>query len=234
MWHWKKRLALPVTLVAIVLGFLISLQINTQKNVTAAEEINQQRLAAMKTVLNNAIDQNSKLRGENQELNARLEEVRKQGTDAQVLGELSKIRMMDGTEAVQGPGVQITLDDRKQGQKVVFPLTTDDLTRLINTLKFAGAEAISINGQRIVSTTAIVLSGSSTILVNQVPVNRPQGVPFEVLAIGNQDVLEDYVSKLEAAPLKQNGITVTITRKTVQLPSFKGSYSFNFAGPSEG
>lgn len=233
MWRWKRKLALPVTLAAIVLGFLISLQINTQKNVTAAEQINQQRLEAMKTVLNNSIAQNTELRAENRELSERLDEVRQEGADSQVLAELVKGRMMDGTQAVQGPGVLITLDDRKQGQKVVFPLTTDDLTRLINTLKFAGAEAISINGQRIVSTTAIVLSGSSTILVNQVPINRPQGVPFEVLAIGNQDVLEDYISKLEAAPLKQNGITVTLTRKTVQLPSFKGSYSFNFASDSQ-
>jgi len=47
--------------------------------------------------------------------------------------------------------------------------------------------------------------------------------------VGNQDTLEDYVSKLEAASLKQNGVTVSITRKIVQLPSFKGDYTYNFA-----
>jgi Uncharacterized protein conserved in bacteria len=226
---FKRKLALPLTMVAIVLGFLISLQINTQKNVTAAEKINQQRLAAMKTVLNNSVAQNAKLQEQHRVLSDQLDQVRKQGgNDSKVLAELSEIRMMDGTQPVQGPGLVITIDDRKQGQQFVYTITSDDLLRLINTLKFAKAEAISLNGQRIVSSTAIVLSGSSTILVNQVPINRPQGVPYEIMAIGNQDTLEDY-SKLEAASLKQNGITVSITRKIVQLPSFKGNYTFSFA-----
>lgn len=222
---FKRKLALPVTLVSIALGFLISLQINTQKNVTAAEQINQQRLAAMKTVLNNSVAQNAKLQEEHRVLSDQLDQVRKQGgTDSKVLAELSEIRMLDGTQPVQGPGLVITIDDRQVG----FPIKTDDLLRLINTLKFAQAEAISLNGQRIVSSTAIVLSGSSTILVNQVPINRPQGVPYEIIAIGNQEMLEDY-SKLEAASLKQGGITVSITRKIVQIPSYKGSYTFSFA-----
>ncbi|HWQ71024.1 MAG TPA: DUF881 domain-containing protein [Desulfitobacteriaceae bacterium] len=230
MLSFKRKLVLPVTLVAIALGFLISLQINTQKNVTAAEHISQQRLAAMKTVLNNSEAQNAKLQEEHRFLSDQLDQVRKQGgTDSKVLTELSEIRMMDGTQPVKGPGLLITVDDRKQGQQAVYPITSDDLLRLINTLKFAGAEAISLNGQRIVSSTAIVLSGSSTILVNQVPISRPQGVPYEIMAIGNQDTLEDYVSKLEATSLKQNGVTVSITRKIVQLPSFKGDYTFNFA-----
>lgn len=230
MLSFKRKLALPVTLVAIALGFLISLQINTQKNVTAAGQINQQRSEAMKTVLNNSMIQNARLQEEHRDLSNRLEQARQQGgTDSGVLTEISQIRMMDGTQSVQGPGIVITIDDRKQGQKVVFPITADDLLRIINTLKFAGAEAISLNGQRIVSSTAIVLSGSSTILVNQVPINRPQGVPYEILAIGNQDTLDDYVDKLEAVSLKQGGIAVSITRKIVQLPSFKGSYTFSFA-----
>ncbi|MDD2234343.1 MAG: DUF881 domain-containing protein [Desulfitobacteriaceae bacterium] len=226
----KRKLILPVTLVAIVLGFLISLQINTHKNVTVAGQINQQRIEAMKTVLNNSMVQNARLQEEHRDLDNSLEQARQQGgTDSGLLTEISQIRMLDGTQAVQGPGIVITIDDRKQGQKVVFPITTDDLLRIINTLKFAGAEAISLNGQRIVSVTAIVLSGSSTILVNQVPINRPQGVPYEIMAIGNQDTLEDYVSKLEAASLKQGGIAVNITRKIIQLPSYKGSYTFSFA-----
>lgn len=230
MQRWKIKLALPVTMVSIALGFLISLQINTQKNVSAAEQINQQRLVAMKSVLSNSMVKNTQLQTEHRNLSDKLDQARKQGgTDPEVLAELAKIRMMDGTQSVQGPGVVITIDDRKQGQKLIFPLTTDDLARLINTLKLAGAEAISLNGQRIVSSSALVVSGSSTILVNQVPINRPQGIPYEIMAIGNQVTLEDYFSKLEASSLKQGGVTVSITRKTVQIPSYKGAYSFSVA-----
>lgn len=232
MHRLKRSLALPVTMVAIALGFLISLQAQTQKNVSAAEQINAQRLVQMKSVLTNSQAQNAELQKEHQDLLTKLDEARKKGgTDPELLAQLKQLQIMDGTQAVEGPGIQISIDDRKQDHKVVFPLTTDDLTRLVNTLKFAGAEAISLNNQRIVGTTAIVLSGSSTVLVNQVPVNRVEGVPYEIDAIGDQDTLMDFFSKLEASGLKQSGVTVSITRKTLRIPSYKGAYQFKQAVP---
>jgi uncharacterized protein YlxW (UPF0749 family) len=217
-------------MVAIALGFLISLQAQTQKNVSAAEQINAQRMAQMKSVLTNSEAQNAKLQEEHRTLLAELDTARKKvGTDPKLLAQLNQVQMLEGTQAVEGPGIQISIDDR--GNKVLFPISTDDLNRMINTLKFAGAEAISINGQRIVSTTAIVLSGSSTILVNQVPISRADGIPYEIDVIGNQDTLLDYFSKLEAPTLKQNGVTVSITKKTLRIPSFKGTYNFKYAKP---
>ncbi|HUX46566.1 MAG TPA: DUF881 domain-containing protein [Desulfosporosinus sp.] len=230
MHRWKRTLALPVTLVAIALGFLISLQAQTQKNVSAAEQISAERMTQMKSVLANSQAQNELLQKVHSKLLGELDEARKRvGTDPQLLAQLTKFQMLDGTLAVEGPGIIISIDDR--GKKVLFPLTTDEISRMINTLKFAGAEAISLNGQRIVGTTAIVLSGSSTILVNQVPINRAEGVPYELSAIGNQDTLLDYFTKLEATNLQQNGLTVSIARKTVRIPSFKGAYTFKQAKP---
>lgn len=230
MHRWKRNLALPVTMVAIALGFLISLQVQTQKNVSAAEQISAQRMAQMKAVLSNSQAQNAQLQKEHRELSEKLDLARKQvGTDPQLLVHLKQLQMVDGTQAVEGPGILISIDDRNK--KVSFPLSTDDIARMINTLKLAGAEAISINDQRIVGSTAIVLSGSSTILVNQVPINRSEGTPYEITAIGNQDTLVDYFSKLEAVTLKQNGITVSIARKALHIPSYKGSYTFEQAKP---
>lgn len=227
---WKRTLALPVTLVAIALGFLISLQAQTQKNVSAAEQISAERMTQMKSVLSNSQAQNTKLQKDHRSLLDQLDAARKKvGTDPQLLDQLVQLQMFEGTQAVEGPGIQISIDDRDK--KVLFPLNTDDIARMINTLRFAGAEAISINGQRIVGSTSIVLSGSSTILVNQVPVNRTEGIPYELNAIGNQDTLYDYFSKLEAANLKQNGVTVSITRKTLRISSYKGAYIFKQARP---
>lgn len=231
---WKRSLALPVTLVAMALGILISIQIQTQKNVSAAEQINKQRLDAVKSVLSNVQATNTKLEADHQTLSRQLSQVQKQGADPSVLALLNQIQIMDGTRAVQGPGIQINIDDRRQANKIVFPITPDDLTRIVNTLRFAGAEAISINGQRIVGNTAIVLSGNSTILVNQVPINRATGIPYEIDAIGNQDTLVDYVSNLEAAPLKQSGgVSVSITRKVLQIPAYQGGYSFRVSKPAQ-
>lgn len=222
----KHTLAIPLTFVAIALGFLISLQIQTQKSVAELDRIQVQRSASVKNLLENAQAENLRLQEEHQKLTAQLDEARKVGgTSPELLAELERYRMMEGTVDVQGPGVQITIDDRPQDRKVVFPMTPDYLLRIINTLKFAGAEVISVNGQRIVSSTAIVLSGTSTQLVNQVPITRTEEVPYEILAIGNQDQLVDYFTKLEAPELKKEGMAVSIVRKTVKIPSYKGSYT---------
>jgi len=231
---WKNKLALPITMVAMALGILISLQVQTQKEVSEAEKIQEQRLAQIQAVLENFQKQNEALKAERAELIAQLDEARKQGvTDPSLLAMLDYMTIMDGTQAVQGPGIQFTIDDRPKEHKITFAITPDDLNRIVNTLRFAGAEAISINGQRIVSTTNIVYSGSSTILVNQVPITRVEGVPYEILAIGDQDVLVDYVTNLEARNLKELGMAVSITRKTVTIPSYKGGYNFREATPVE-
>lgn len=220
----KRLLAIPVTLVAIAMGFLITLQIQTQKSVVELEQLQIQRTASVKTLLAGAQSESQELQEENGILTEQLEQARKLGgTSPELLAELDRYLMMEGTVEVQGPGILITIDDRQQEHKVVFPLTPDDLLKIVNTLKFAGAEAISINGQRIIGSTAIVLSGSSTTLVNQVPITRGEGVPYEILAIGDQAQLLDYFTKLEATTLKQVGISVSVVRKTVQIPSYKGS-----------
>lgn len=230
MQRWKRTLALPVTMVAIALGFLIALQAQTQKNVSAAEQISAQRLSQMKAVLSNSQEQNAQLQNRHKDLTEMLDSARKQvGTDPQLLVHLKQLKMLDGTEEVEGPGIMISIDDRNK--KVTFPLITDDILKLINTLKLAGAEAVSINGQRIVGSTDIVVSGSSTILVNKVPINRTEGTPYELSAIGDQDTLLDYVSQLDGKALKDRGMTLSIVRKTLRIPSYKGSYSFKFAKP---
>ena len=223
-----KTLALPVTLVAIALGFLISVQAQTQKNVSAAEQISAERMTQMKSVLANSQEQNTILQQEHSVLLKQLDVARKQvGTDPQFLAQLVQLQMLDGTQAVEGPGIQISIDDRK----ATFPLYTDDIATMINTLKFAGAEAISINGQRIVGSTDIVLSGSSTILVNKVPINGAAGIPYELKVIGKQDTLFDYISKLDGKDLKLKGMTVSIVKKTLRIPSYMGTYTFKNAVP---
>ncbi|MEL1134809.1 DUF881 domain-containing protein [Desulfitobacterium sp. THU1] len=219
----RSSLAIPLTLVAIVLGFLLTLQMQTQKSVLELEKIQSQRAASVVSFLKDAQEENKIFKERHKELTAQLEGARQEGgASPTLLAELDRYRMMEGTVDVQGQGIMITIDDRQQEHKVVFPLTTDDLLRIINILKLAGAEAISVNGQRIVASTSIVLSGTSTQLVNQVPITRTDGVPYEILASGNQDQLLDYFTNLEAPGLKQYGMSVSVVRKTVTIPSYKG------------
>ena len=62
--------------------------------------------------------------------------------------ELRKSQLILGTTDVVGDGVVVTLTDTEEST-----ITAEDLVNLVNELRFAGAEAISINGVRIISMT---------------------------------------------------------------------------------
>ncbi len=94
--------------------------------------------------------------------------------------ELKKSKLILGTTDVTGDGVVITLTDKQE-----HPIEASDLVELINELRFAGAEAISINGVRIINMTDIV-DIDTYILVK--PSQRLVS-PYIVKAIGNQTYL---------------------------------------------
>lgn len=93
---------------------------------------------------------------------------------------IEKSNLLLGTTNVVGEGVVVTLTDNQERQ-----IQADDLVELINELRFAGAEAISINGVRILSMTDIV-DIDSYILIK--PRQRLIS-PYVVKAIGNQTYL---------------------------------------------
>lgn len=231
---YKKHIITVATIAAVAIGFLISLQFQTQKEVDIAEKIQQERLAQMKSVMNTLQTRNKQLQEEYKKLTGELEKYRnKEINNPFLIARLDQLRIADGTIAVQGPGIRMTIQDSGQDIHVLFPLNTDDLRRIVNTMRFAGAEAISINGQRVVGSTSIVMSGTSTILVNSVPISRVGGTSYEILAIGDQETLVDYITKLEALPLKQAGMKVETLREIVTVPSYKGGYRFEQAKAAE-
>jgi len=98
-----------------------------------------------------------------------------------------------GMTEVSGKGIVIMLNDNQTVSTETLGLTEDantyivheqDLLNVINELKNAGAEAISINDQRIISTSSIICAG------NIVRINGQRvGAPFTIKAIGNQNDL---------------------------------------------
>ena len=99
--------------------------------------------------------------------------------------ELDEANRLLGLTELTGTGIILTLKDNdaistKEGNDMSKAIIHDeDLREMVNELKNSGAEAISINGQRIVSTTAITCSGA-VITINDVKINSP----FEIRAIG--------------------------------------------------
>ena len=226
----NKHVVTVATIAAIAIGFLISLQFQTQREVDTAENIQKERLAQTKSVLVTLQNENKQLREEQIRINNEINKYQDKGINNPFLSaKLDQLKISDGTISVQGPGIRMVIKDNGQNIHVLLPLNTDDLRRIINTLRFSGAEAVSINGQRIVTSTSIVMSGNSTILVNSVPISKVGGTAYEILAIGEQDTLVDFLTKLEAIPLKQAGMQVDILREIVTIPSYKGGYTFDYA-----
>nr|WSX52947.1 DUF881 domain-containing protein [Streptomyces sp. NBC_00974] len=107
-------------------------------------------------------------------------------------GEL--VALLSGATEVRGPGIKLTVDDAKgassgngtkpresSGFSDTGRLRDRDMQKIVNGLWQSGAEAISINGQRLTSLSAIRAAGDA-ILVD----NRPLVPPYEVLAIGDK------------------------------------------------
>ena len=103
--------------------------------------------------------------------------------------ELENSRKAAGTTELKGKGIIVTIDDSKNqtlgAANNSLVIHDEDLLLFVNELNSAGAEAVSINGQRITARSSIKCAGS-IINVNGVRV----AAPFEIKAIGDPQVLE--------------------------------------------
>ena len=113
--------------------------------------------------------------------------------------ELQQINTALGKTDVEGEGVVITLRDPENYDEL-GPIQADYLLILVNALKAAGAEAISINDERIINMTDIVDINESFIKINQQRVLAP----YIVKAIGDKTYLQSgmigkggYVDELQ-------------------------------------
>ncbi|MFC7884610.1 DUF881 domain-containing protein [Streptomyces sp. NPDC057376] len=107
------------------------------------------------------------------------------------------VGVLSGAVAVHGPGVKLVVDDAKDagtggdgqprgasGFSDTGRVRDRDMQRVVNGLWESGAEAISINGQRLTALSAIRAAGDA-ILVD----NRPLVPPYTVLAVGDGERL---------------------------------------------
>lgn len=107
-------------------------------------------------------------------------------------GEL--VALLSGATEVRGPGIKLVVDDAKgassgggdgpresAGFSDTGRVRDRDMQKIVNGLWQSGAEAVSINGQRLTALSAIRAAGDA-ILVD----NRPLVPPYEVLAVGDK------------------------------------------------
>ena len=225
---------LAIALVCTVLGMMLAFQFRVQQRIS--KDIPYQRAEALATTLKQVQDERNKLRDELDTIRA---QVAKGSGDPSLTkpleDQLNATRLAAGLVDVKGPGVIVTLDDSKRPRQPnedpnVFLLHDDDLLKVVNELRAAGAEAISVNGQRLIGTSEIRCAGP-TVSIN----NTQTAPPVEIRAIGDPQTLESAL-KLRGGVIESLsfwGIQVQIKKQEgVLIPAYKGSLKFTFAQPA--
>lgn len=122
------------------------------------------------------------LRAENESLQNLYLETTSQGRA--LSSRLERLRVMSGATPVTGPGVQVVVDDAPGAVSDQQRVLDEDLQKLVNALWASGAEAISVNGQRLTGSGAFRNVGLG-ILANNQPINPP----YVFTVIGDPDTL---------------------------------------------
>jgi len=146
--------------------------------------------------------------------------------------EIKNSNILLGTTEVTGPGVTITLQESNVNYTTLAGFSEDylihynDILRIVNELWNAGAEAIEVNGQRIVNSTSINCDGN-VILIN----GEKVGPSFTINAIGNSTRMTTLKRTQGILQLMEES-AIKVTFKEVEnltIPKYTGVTTFKFA-----
>jgi uncharacterized protein YlxW (UPF0749 family) len=196
------RSRLTLALVAGLLGVLVVAQLNAQQGVPGLSNLSATDLTQLIANLTTGSDQ---LRNEIADLTSQESKLadahdRGETTVGDLNSDLARIRAWAGLTAVVGPGIAITV----QG-----PVGGDGIEELLNELRNAGAEAIAIDGVRVV--TGSVVAGPPGGLSIE---NDALGDGFEIRAIGSPQILTGTLTRTGGV-IAQIGATYPGVRLTV-------------------
>ena len=201
-----NRLTRTITVVlALLLGFVVAVSVLDLRSEAAAKD-------SPRTLLEQEVRDT---RAETERLEGRRAELEGEIAEAQgvVLGQsesgaaerLAAYEQAGGGAALSGPGTELVLEDSAPlpaspgvSSGTVNRVTDGDMQIAVNGLWAAGAEAISVNGQRVSSSTAIRTAGSA-ILVDF----RPLSPPYRITALGDPQELRTAVEDAETGDYLQ-------------------------------
>src|SRR2546430_7412892 len=237
----RQRLqhALALVLPAMLFGFLVTAQWQGQQERSQiAVRYNAPLTDAAFALQNEQNDLKSQL----QDLRAQLDQIQASAaTQSGAAGDLEKriadLKAQAGLSALSGDGVTVQLDD----SHTVAPGATNldqaichstDLTDILNTAWRGGARAISVNAQRVVSSTSVYCVGS-TIMVNGTLLSPP----FNIAVIGPQNsVLGAFDDPSQLRDIKARrdvqGLGFRVTRaNAINVPAYDGALTVRVAAP---
>lgn len=236
----KKRGTVAIALICMLLAFALTWQL---RSVTASTgEINntaKARADQLQAQLNLEQEKNEALLKQlleyKDELQAFSDQAEKAGGMAKVLSQrLEQTMILSGESAVHGQGIAIKLSDSNWANtsgadENYYVIHDEDLLKVVNELRNAGAEAIAINGERLTARSEIRCVGA---MVN-VNSNR-YSAPYTITAIGNSDEMYNamYMRQGVVDSLKIWGIQVSVSKSSdITIAGYTGGMEFKYAKP---
>ena len=219
----KGKITMTITMViacfALALVMSMQFKIASETDITSIENM---REAELRTELANWKSKYEEVNKKYEETSSKIDEYKQnkesnEDTEKLVDDELQQVNMQLGKVDVQGEGIEVTL--RETDNEEISRITADDLILIVNALKVSGAEAISINDERIINMSDMVDINQSFIKIN----GQRIVAPYIIKAIGNQSYLESSLIS-NGGPvdeMKKIGQDVSITKSNkVIVPKY--------------
>lgn len=238
-----KKGKISVTISIAIVCFLLAMIIFMQFKIvykTRQTDLNSMKESDLRTELTNWKSKYDETKQKYEETLATLRSYKEENssdttTKEKLEEELSNIELALGKTDVKGEGVIITLTEKtfeELGEdENMMPIEALDLYYIVNYLKDAGAEAISINGERVVNTTDIVDVGDEHVSVIKVNSRYLRENTYVIKAIGNSSHLESSIFGKSgyAEQLKTTGIKATIEKSNkVEISKYEGNFESKY------
>ena len=218
----KITMIIVAGIVCFILALVMSMQFKVV-NETHITSIESMRETELRTELANWKEKYEEVNAKYEETTSMINEYKEteksnNETEEIINNELAQVNMSLGKTDVHGSGIEVILTDTDNEE--IPKINADDLLVIVNALKLAGAEAISINDERIINMSDIV-DVDTYIKVNG---NRILS-PYVIKAIGNQTYLESQLigNGGYVDDLKKSGYNVEIQKNdNVEILKYNG------------
>lgn len=215
---------ISLSLILLILGLTVALQYKATKDGVYVLTGDSTAMQELKSEINNLRERNLQLTeslNEKKDILNRLMETQENNNalDNELKRKYQEILVFAGLTDVKGKGAIIQIQGSENAD-----ISSSTLRDLINELKAGGAEAISVNGQRVVAMTDIRNVGSTDDKIMMNGVNISKNFQYEILVIGETEALKNVWNILSLAreSLLEKGIETSIQYSdSVGIPALK-------------
>lgn len=226
----KITMTICVGCTALILTMIMFTQFKTvdETDITAIETM---RETELRTELANLKEKYKELEIKLNETESKIEEYKKEiendsNTSTVLENEVKEAEGYLGYKILQGQGIIVTLKDANRN------VSYSHLLQLVNELNNAGAEAISINDERIISMSDIVTIKDKIVMVNSKNISGP----YTVKAIGDKKYFESALSikggYMDLMTADEIDVSYVVEDNII-IPAYEGEQKFEYAKENE-